>query len=69
MNLYFTETNEQVELPQELTSFRGYSYVITRVAYPSGGGSSGKVETADGRYFYPGVFGCYIADKPWEPAA
>lgn len=69
MNLYDKETHEEVALPTLLRSFRDEEWYVLNVESNSGGGSSGKVRVStpggtDSRTFFPGVFGCYIADSP-----
>lgn len=73
MNLYDANTHEMIGLPAMLMDFRGEEeWYVLDVSHPSGGGSSGKVRAAKtpldtgSRNFYPGVFGCYIADAPRE---
>lgn len=69
MKLYDKETNAEIALPTLLTSFRGDEWYVLDVDQPASGGSSGKVRACtpgdvDQRTFFPGVFGCYIADEP-----
>lgn len=71
MNLYYAETNEQVGLPCGLIDINGREWYVLSVDEPASPGKSGKVRRVraskpgetDTRYFYPGAFGCYIADK------
>lgn len=60
MNLYETDTHEEVDLPADLRTFRGVEIRVLRIAEDASPGRSGKVETDEGRLFYPSVFGCYI---------
>jgi len=74
MNLYDSKTNAEIALPCLLTSLQGNEWYVLNVDSPSDGGRSGKVRAStpgdtDTRYFYPGGFGCYIADAPREVAA
>lgn len=69
MKLFFEETNDEVALPTGLVDMRGEEWYVLNVESPSGGGRGGKVRAsrmgdAATRFFYPSVFGCYIAEEP-----
>ena len=69
MRLYNEKTNQPIDLPASLTDLRGQQLTVWEIAEPSTPGRSGKVlagSMTEPRTFYPGVFGCYIADAPRE---
>jgi hypothetical protein len=64
MKLFDGHTHTEIELPATIKDFRGIDRTVIRIAQDSSPSKSGKIETDDGRIFYPGVVHCYISMEP-----
>ena len=66
--LYRQDTNEEVELPADLESFRGETEHVLGIFEEASPGKSGKLSVRMGEHAnatrYPQVFGCYLAVEP-----
>jgi hypothetical protein len=65
MRLFDEKTNAPIDLPAELTTFRGDTVSVAEIAEDSSPGRSGKLLVGSPgttwNTIYPGVVGCYIA--------